>query len=244
MKKIIRIMLLFTLSFATASSINAQINVRIAPPVLEVYTQPYCPGDGYIWTPGYWAYGADGYYWIPGVWVLPPSPDLLWTPGYWDFTNDFYLWRPGYWGATVGYYGGVNYGCGYFGTGYSGGRWQDGHFYYNTAVSRINVKSIHYSYIDKSVKQKYIREDHPSFNGKGGIAYAPKVNERREDESRQIKPTPEQNSHFQNAIQDKGQFSSPQQMHPSVSSMDKVGGNRFNAGGRMMSGGNRGGGRH
>ena len=31
------------------------ISVGFAPPVLPVYAQPYCPGDGYIWTPGYWA---------------------------------------------------------------------------------------------------------------------------------------------------------------------------------------------
>jgi hypothetical protein len=33
------------------------VSVTIAPPALPVYTQPACPGDGYIWTPGYWAYG-------------------------------------------------------------------------------------------------------------------------------------------------------------------------------------------
>ena len=31
------------------------ISVGFAPPALPVYTQPICPGDGYIWTPGYWA---------------------------------------------------------------------------------------------------------------------------------------------------------------------------------------------
>jgi hypothetical protein len=55
-------------------------SVTIAPPVLPVYTQPICPGDGYLWNPGYWAYGDEGYYWVPGVWVRPPQPGLLWTP--------------------------------------------------------------------------------------------------------------------------------------------------------------------
>lgn len=32
-----------------------------------------------------------------------------------------YAWRPGYWGPHVGFYGGVNYGFGYFGTAYVGG---------------------------------------------------------------------------------------------------------------------------
>src|SRR5262249_47384317 len=36
------------------------------PPPLPVYTQPPCPGDDYIWTPGYWAWADTGYYWVPG----------------------------------------------------------------------------------------------------------------------------------------------------------------------------------
>jgi WXXGXW repeat (2 copies) len=58
------------------------VSVRIAPPILPVYVQPICPGPGYIWEPGYWAYGDEGFYWVPGTWVFPPSAGLLWTPGY------------------------------------------------------------------------------------------------------------------------------------------------------------------
>ena len=68
-----------------ASFAGVFISVNIAPPVLPVYTQPLCPGAGYIWTPGYWAYGPDGYYWVPGVWVQPPMVGYLWTPGYWGW---------------------------------------------------------------------------------------------------------------------------------------------------------------
>ena len=35
------------------------VSITIAPPVLPVYTQPVCPGEGYLWTPGYWAWDAD-----------------------------------------------------------------------------------------------------------------------------------------------------------------------------------------
>ena len=48
------------------------ISVGFAPPVLPVYVQPPCPEDGWLWTPGYWAYGDDGYYWVPGTWVPAP----------------------------------------------------------------------------------------------------------------------------------------------------------------------------
>src|ERR1700749_2106726 len=157
MKNVARIVLLSTILFVAAATTQAQVNVRvqarIPPPPLEVYSQPLCPGDGYIWTPGYWAYGDDGYYWIPGVWVMPPSAGLLWTPGYWGFADGMYDWYPGYWGATVGYYGGVNYGFGYYGTGFSGGRWENGHFFYNSAVWHVNNKVVHNTYKDRSVRQ-------------------------------------------------------------------------------------------
>ena len=54
-----------------ASFAGVFVSVTIAPPALPVYTQPVCPGDGYLWNPGYWAYGDAGYYWVPGVWVRP-----------------------------------------------------------------------------------------------------------------------------------------------------------------------------
>jgi hypothetical protein len=115
------------------------ISVGYAPPVIPVYAQPEIPGDGYVWTPGYWAYGPDGYYWVDGAWVLPPYDGALWTPGWWGYDNDAYVWYPGYWGTTVGYYGGINYGFGYFGVGFVGGYWNGGHFFYNTAYAHVPV---------------------------------------------------------------------------------------------------------
>jgi hypothetical protein len=47
------------------------------PPPLPEYDQPPCPGDYYIWTPGYWSYASDGYYWVPGAWVYAPYPGAL-----------------------------------------------------------------------------------------------------------------------------------------------------------------------
>ena len=83
---------LMFLAFTTSKS-NAQIDIsvglsiRIAPPELPVYEQPECPGDDYIWTPGYWAYEDDDYYWVPGVWVEAPETGYLWTPNYWSFED-------------------------------------------------------------------------------------------------------------------------------------------------------------
>jgi hypothetical protein len=113
------------------------VSITAVPPPLRVYVQPPCPGEGYIWTPGNWAYRAAGYVWVPGAWVLAPQPGYLFTPGYWAFVDGAYLWHRGYWGPHVGYYGGVNYGFGYPGSGFYGGRWEGGHFFYNRAVSNV-----------------------------------------------------------------------------------------------------------
>ncbi len=100
------------LAIPASSFAGVFISVAIAPPVLPVYVQPACPGDGYIWTPGYWAYGPAGYFWVPGTWVVAPEPGLLWTPGYWGWGGGVYVWHAGYWGPHIGFYGGVNYGYG------------------------------------------------------------------------------------------------------------------------------------
>ena len=128
------------LFLSTGSFAQIGVSVNIAPPELPVYEQPICPGDGYIWTPGYWAWDGE-YYWVPGTWVLAPQPGFLWTPGYWGWGGAGFIFNEGYWGPTVGFYGGINYGFGYFGHGYEGGRWQNGHFFYNTAVNRVDSNS-------------------------------------------------------------------------------------------------------
>src|ERR1700691_5685406 len=119
---------------ATPDIAVAQISVSItlAPPALPVYEQPVLVEEGGIWTPGYWDYNEGSYFWVPGTWVQPPAVGLLWTPGYWGFGDGGYAFNAGYWGPTIGFYGGINYGFGYFGQGYEGGHWQGDHFFYNT----------------------------------------------------------------------------------------------------------------
>src|SRR5713226_7503522 len=59
-------------------AVDAEVTAYEAPPPLPDYEQPPCPEDGYMWTPGYWAWGGGGYYWVPGTWVQPPQVGLLW----------------------------------------------------------------------------------------------------------------------------------------------------------------------
>jgi len=147
--------------------VGVGVAITIAPPELPIYDQPVCPGDDYIWTPGYWAWGDDGYFWVPGTWVLAPEPGLFWTPGYWAWQDAGFGWIDGYWGPEVGFYGGVDYGFGYFGVGFVGGRWNGGHFFYNTAVSNVNVTIIHNTY---NTVVEHNTVNRVSFNGgNGGI---------------------------------------------------------------------------
>ena len=136
-----------------------------APPDLPAYEQPVCPGDGYMWTPGYWAWDGE-YYWVPGTWVMAPETGYLWTPGYWGWGGAGFMFNEGYWGMSVGFYGGIDYGFGYFGNGYEGGRWENGRFFYNTAVNRVDANAIHNVYntrVDERVNRV-------SYNGgNGGI---------------------------------------------------------------------------
>src|SRR5260221_3857204 len=103
------------LFLAPSSFAGIGLSITIGPPALPVYQQPVCPGEGYIWTPGYWAWGDEDYYWVPGTWTLAPEPGLLWTPGYWGWGGGVYVFHAGYSGPTIPFYGGSNYGICYSG---------------------------------------------------------------------------------------------------------------------------------
>lgn len=168
------------LSVPGIASAQGLLNVEVAygPPALPWYSQPPCPGSGYIWTPGYWGYGPWGYYWVPGTWVLAPAVGLVWTPGYWAWNEGLYWWHTGYWASVVGFYGGVDYGYGYPGSGYFGGYWRHRAFYYNRAVTNINVTYIHNTY-NQTVVNVTPRVVRVSYNGgPGGLRVRPSVAQR------------------------------------------------------------------
>jgi hypothetical protein len=175
----------------TASFAQVGVAVTIAPPELPVYEQPICPGDGYIWTPGYWAWDSE-YYWVPGTWVMAPQIGYLWTPGYWGWGGGGFFFNEGFWGLGVGFYGGIDYGFGYFGHGYEGGRWQNGHFFYNTAVNRVDGNAIHNVY-NARVSETANRV---SYNGgNGGINARATSEEEAAARGRHMGPVAAQSQH-------------------------------------------------
>jgi YXWGXW repeat-containing protein len=179
---------------ALTASASVFVSVNFAPPPLPVYVQPICPGPEYIWVPGYWAYGPYGYYWVPGTWVLAPYVGALWTPGYWGWSGAVFLWHPGYWGPHVGFYGGIDYGFGYFGVGYLGGYWNNGAFYYNTAVTNVNLTVIHNTFSRPVTQNASVSR--VSFNGgAGGTTAQPTAQERLAGRDHHLAATPLQAQH-------------------------------------------------
>jgi hypothetical protein len=203
MMKLRSLILAAFLALPLASSYaQVGISVNFAPPVLPVYEQPPCPVAGYIWTPGYWAWGDWDYYWVPGVWVPPPTVGLLWTPPWWGWSNGAYVFNQGYWGPTVGFYGGINYGHGYTGDGYWGGRWSGNTFQYNTAVTRVNTNVVHNTYINNSVN-KQVTANRASFNGPNGVKAEPTAEQKAAAaNAKKIPPTSQQLSRQQAASKD------------------------------------------
>src|SRR5579862_2559231 len=221
MNKHFRRALFLVLLMATMSACYAQVVVRIsvAPPVLPVYVQPECPVPGYLWTPGYWAYGDAGYYWVPGVWVQPPSVGLLWTPGYWGFEGPVYVWHAGYWGPHIGFYGGVNYGFGYTGVGFLGGVWAGSVFRYNTAVMHVGG-GFHDVYVDRAaIVEGGVRT---SFNGPGGLRARPSEAERIAERDHHIERTEMQRSHEHGASLDRSARFSENHGRPANAAMARA----------------------
>ena len=211
------------LSLSTASSaeigIGIGISVRIGPPALPVYVQPICPGAGYHWIPGYWAWSDDsGYYWVPGTWVVAPV-GMLWTPGYWGFAGGFYGWHAGYWGPHVGFYGGINYGFGYGGVGFAGGEWRGGTFFYNRSVMNVNVTNVTNVY-NRTV---IVNNTHTSFNGPGGIAARPTPQEEAYEREPHTAALAAQTEHEHAASQNRQLFASENHGRPAIAATGKPG---------------------
>src|SRR5277367_5240145 len=193
-----------------SAQIAVGISVHVGPPALPVYVQPPCPTEGYLWTPGYWAYGDAGYYWVPGVWVQPPRVGVLWTPGYWGFAGGIYGWHAGYWGPHIGFYGGVNYGFGYGGVGFVGGEWRGGAFAYNHAVANFGGVHVTNVYENRTIvtQNTIVNNEHVSFNGGVGIQARASETELRAGNEEHFQPTANQMQHEHFAAQDRSQLAS------------------------------------
>jgi WXXGXW repeat (2 copies) len=192
------------------------------PPELPVYEQPPIPAPGYVWVPGYWGIGPVGYYWVPGTWVLPPTVGLLWTPGYWAWRDGIYVLNAGYWGPHVGFYGGVNYGFGYGGVGYEGGRWDNGVFVYNRTVNNFGNVTITHVYEKTVIVEPGATR--VSFNGgSGGTTVRPTSEEQAAAHEQHVAAVPSQLQHERTASENKALLASENHGKPAIAATAKPG---------------------
>jgi hypothetical protein len=213
---------LIMLSAPPQSSAQIAITVGFGPPALPVYDLPVCPGDGYLWTPGYWAWDGDfdDYYWVPGTWVESPEVGFLWTPPWWGWNGSAFLFHEGWWGPTIGFYGGINYGFGYFGVGFVGGRWDGGHFFYNRDVfvnSVVNIHNVYNEHVNITV-------NHISYNGgAGGIVARATAEEERAASERHIAAVAAQTQHIEAARANRDMRASVNQGRPAIAATSRPG---------------------
>src|SRR5215469_11507436 len=202
--RIARLISSLFLSFAVASlaipvpsraQVAVGISVRIGPPVLPVYVQPICPGPGYIWAPRYWASGPAGYFWVPGTWVFPPE---------------------------VGFYGGVDYGFGYPGTGFFGGYWQGQTYYYNRSVTNVDVTIVRNTYNTTVVNNTTVNR--VSFHGgPGGTTARPTSQELQAANQSHVAMTSVQTQHQETARTDRALLASVNHGRPDVAASPRPG---------------------
>jgi hypothetical protein len=196
-------------------AVGVSITATIAPPPLPDYDQPPIPGSGYIWVPGYWAWGPDGYYWVPGTWALPPAVGLLWTPGWWGWGDGAYVWHAGYWGPHCGYYGGIDYGYGYTGDGYWGGYWNKSQFFYNRNVN--NISSVNITNVYSRTVINNVNVTRVSFNGgAGGVVTRPTAEQLAFERERHDPPTAAQLQHVRAAETNRALLASANHGDPPV----------------------------
>src|SRR5450432_4475869 len=204
---------------ASFAQVSVGVSVGFAPPAIPVYEQPPCPGEGYIWTPGYWAYGDDDYYWVPGTWVEPPQVGFRWTPGYWGWGGSAFFFHEGYWGSQVGFYGGINYGYGYGGRGYEGGRWDNGHFFYNRSVNRVNETVIHNTYNTTIIENNTTRVSYSG--GNGGVEARPTAQEQTYSREQHVPRVAAHEQHVQQARSNPALRASTNQGKPPIAATAK-----------------------
>jgi hypothetical protein len=206
--------------FPAFAQFSIGISVQIEPPVLPVYDQPPIPDVGYIWTPGFWAWAQDvGYFWVPGTWVQPPAVGMLWTPAYWSWEGGVYVFHEGYWAPEVGFYGGIDYGFGYGGEGFEGGRWDNGNFLYNRAAN--NFGSVHVTNVYEA-RVTVVNTTNVSFvGGTGGTRAQPTAQDRQAEHVRHIPMTAQQTSHISAAAKTPSLAANQNNGHPAIAATSR-----------------------
>ncbi|MGA7220854.1 MAG: hypothetical protein WBX38_21240, partial [Candidatus Sulfotelmatobacter sp.] len=106
------------------------------------------------------------------------------------------------------------------GVGFVGGRWDNGHFFYNRAVMNVNGGEIRNVY---DVRVDHETVNHVSYNGHGGIDARPTSAEDAAARDRHVGPVAAQTQHMQAARGNPQMRASVNQGRPSVAATQKPG---------------------
>ncbi len=112
----------------------------------------------------------------------------------------------------MGYYGGINYGYGYFGRGYEGGYWRGGRFQYNANVNVVHITNVNVYRHPINVS----RGPRVSYNGPGGVRQRPAPAEIAAMRGTRVAPMNTQVQLQRSASQDKGQFANVNRGRPAA----------------------------
>ena len=123
-------------------------------------------------------------------------------------------------GPHVGFYGGVNYGFGYGGVGYEGGRWENGVFAYNRTVNNFGSVTI------TNVYEKTVIVDpgatRVSFNGgSGGTTVRPTPEQEAVAHEQHVAAIPAQLQHERTASANKALLASENRGQPTIAATAK-----------------------
>jgi hypothetical protein len=91
------------LAFVVASALSAsafgqiQIYIGAPPPPIRYEAPPPMPGEGFVWTAGFWEPHGPHYRWVPGRYVRAPYPGAHWTPARYEHGDKGWRMHQGYW---------------------------------------------------------------------------------------------------------------------------------------------------
>jgi hypothetical protein len=130
------------------------------------------------------------------------------------------MWHAGYWGPHIGFYGGVNYGFGYFGEGYEGGYWRGRTFYYNRTVNNIRITNVHIYNRNVVVRER----TRIAYNGgPGGINRRPSHDDQRFMHERHFEATHMQVEHEHGARGNREFLASVNHGRPAIAATSRPG---------------------
>jgi hypothetical protein len=103
---------------------NVELYIGSAPPA-PLYERAPAVRRGYVWSPGYWAWGGHRHQWVPGSYIVE-RPGYVYAPPVWQQRGGRWYMQQGGWNPRNDGYGYGRQGF-YDGRGHDG--YRDGHGY-------------------------------------------------------------------------------------------------------------------